>query len=229
MQTKQKIRYTADLGITILLPLLMAYSLVGESAHEWLGMAMLLLLVVHHVLNRSWIKHLTKGKYSGLRLVQTGLNVLLLVMMIGAMVSGILMSRYVFGFLHIRWGMMWTQSVHLFCTYWSFLLMSLHLGLHWAILLKLICPNAARHHIFFLRCMAAAIAVLGIAASIRNRLTDYLFLKTHFVLWDVGTTLTSFLLDYLCIMGLFVCIGYYLGKAVSNISRKNKVGKDVLQ
>ena len=37
MQTKQKIRYAVDLGMTALLPLLMAYSLVGETAHEWLG------------------------------------------------------------------------------------------------------------------------------------------------------------------------------------------------
>ena len=37
MPTKRKIQILVDFTMTILLPPLMAYSLVGEKAHEWLG------------------------------------------------------------------------------------------------------------------------------------------------------------------------------------------------
>lgn len=36
-----------DIGMTILLLCLMAYQVTGEAAHEWIGMAMTVLVVVH--------------------------------------------------------------------------------------------------------------------------------------------------------------------------------------
>ena len=50
---KQAVRMLADVGMTGLLPLLMAYSLIGEAVHEWMGIFMFLLFILHHVLNFS--------------------------------------------------------------------------------------------------------------------------------------------------------------------------------
>ena len=69
MPDKQRAKYLIDFGMTVLLPLLMAYTLVGEAAHEWLGMAMLALFVLHHVLNFRWLKNLPHGCYSGFRIL----------------------------------------------------------------------------------------------------------------------------------------------------------------
>lgn len=44
--TKQITRFATDAAMTIALLLLMAYSLVGEAAHEWIGMTMLALFVL---------------------------------------------------------------------------------------------------------------------------------------------------------------------------------------
>ena len=225
MPTKQKIRYAVDLGMTALLPLLMAYSLVGETAHEWLGMVMLALFIGHHCLNCAWLKHLPRGRYSGFRILQTVLAVLILLTMLGTMVSGIAMSRHVLGFLHLRAGD-WSQRVHLFCSYWGFLLMSLHLGLHGAMILAafryLTHAESSKRRTILLRCAAGAISALGIAAFAKNRLTDYLLLRTHFVMLDFDVTLAGFLLDYLCVMGLFICAGYYLGRLLQKEGRNTK-------
>lgn len=222
MPTKQKIKCTVDLGMTVLLPLLMAYSLVGEAAHEWLGIAMLVLFILHHALNFKWLKNVRNGRYSGFRILQTMLAALILLTMLGSMVSGILMSRHVFGTVRFRAGD-WTQSVHLFYAYWGFVLMSLHLGLHWTMILgmlrRLYKTVHSPHRTLILRCIAGVISGFGIVFFVRNRLTDYLFLRTHFVMLDWNVTLTSFLLQYLCMMGLFVCAGYYLGKAVQELQR----------
>ena len=50
MNKKLIIKILVDICLTISLLLLMPYSLIGETAHEWIGMAM---LVFH---NSSYIK-----------------------------------------------------------------------------------------------------------------------------------------------------------------------------
>ena len=39
--TDKRIRLTADIAMTVLLPMLMAYSLIGETFHEVVGTLML--------------------------------------------------------------------------------------------------------------------------------------------------------------------------------------------
>lgn len=60
-----------------LLPILMAYSLIGEAAHEWLGSAMLVLFAVHHVLNFRWFKAIPRRKYTPARVFGTAVDLLL--------------------------------------------------------------------------------------------------------------------------------------------------------
>ena len=60
MKTKRMI---LDAAMLLLLPLLMAYSLIGEAFHEVAGTLMLALFLLHHWLNRSWWKALFKGRY----------------------------------------------------------------------------------------------------------------------------------------------------------------------
>lgn len=99
--------------------------------------------------------------------------------------------------------------------------MSLHLGLHWTMILGMLrrlCKTVhSPRRTLILRCISSVISGCGIVFFVRNRLTDYLLLRTHFVMLDWNVTLTSFLLQYLCLMGLFVCAGYYLGKAMQSI------------
>ena len=45
------VKIRIDIGMTVCLILLMPYSLLSETAHEWIGMAMLVLFISHHILN----------------------------------------------------------------------------------------------------------------------------------------------------------------------------------
>lgn len=60
MNTKQKIKITADALMTVALLLLMPYEMVGEAAHEWIGAGMFLLFILHHILNRKWTGNIGK-------------------------------------------------------------------------------------------------------------------------------------------------------------------------
>ena len=131
MNKKLVIRIVTDVLMTISLLLLMPYSLLSETAHEWIGMAMLILFIFHHVLNRRWIKSVAKGKYKPLRIIQTLLVVVMLLLMLGSMVSGILLSTHIFKDINIAGTSMAARQVHMFCAYWGFAVMSVHIGMHW--------------------------------------------------------------------------------------------------
>ena len=60
----KKIKITIDIVMVILLPMLMAYSLIGEKFHELIGTVMFILFITHHVMNRNGCQALTKGRYN---------------------------------------------------------------------------------------------------------------------------------------------------------------------
>ena len=72
----------------------MAYSLVGEAAHEYLGIGMFVLFIVHHIMNIAWWKNLLRGKYTPIRSVGTVLNFALVLIMLALPISGIVLSRF---------------------------------------------------------------------------------------------------------------------------------------
>lgn len=44
-----------DAAMSVLLLLLMAYELIGAAVHEWLGIAMFVLVILHHVLRLVFV------------------------------------------------------------------------------------------------------------------------------------------------------------------------------
>ena len=138
MNKNLKIRLFTDSEMTLALLLLMSYQLVGEKAHEWIGMAMFLLVIGHHVLNRRWTGNITKGKYTAHRILQTVIVALLALTMIGSMVSGILLSNYIFRFVRIEGVANMARNIHILCAYWGFLFMAVHLGLHWNMMFRIL-------------------------------------------------------------------------------------------
>ena len=47
------VKILIDIGMTICLLLLMPYSLLSETAHEWIGMAMLMLFIAQRIQSYS--------------------------------------------------------------------------------------------------------------------------------------------------------------------------------
>lgn len=127
---KKHIRTVVDMAMIVLLPMLMAYSLIGEKLHEIIGTILFALFIVHHVLNRQWYKAIFNGKYTPRRIFQTVLNFLLLVFMLTQPISGILMSKYLYSSIRIAGSSATARELHLFLAYWGFVFMCLHAGTH---------------------------------------------------------------------------------------------------
>lgn len=224
MNPKMVIKVAVDIGMTIALLLLMTYELIGQKEHEWIGIGMFVLFILHHFLNYKWSRNLLKGKYTVFRILQTLLVVLILATMIGSMVSGTILSRHVLTFVPIKGGRMSARKLHMISAYWGFILMSLHLGFHWSMMMgmarKLIKkPSAVRT--WTLRIAALLIAGYGVYAFRVRQIGSYLFLKIQFVFFDFDEPLVLFILDYLAVMGMFVFIGYYISKGLKKIRLQN--------
>lgn len=211
MNGKHKIKMCIDLAMTAALPILMCYSLLGETAHEIIGVAMFCLFIAHHILNIGWIKGLFKGKYTLHRAVGTAVNALMFVCMLGLMYSGIVISKHIFTFAHLG-GTMTARTIHMPCAYWGLALMSIHLGMHTEQMLKRIKLKSSKL-LTVLYIVFAILAVIGICAFITLKFADYMFGRVQFVFIDNSVSVIITALDYFCIMILFAEIGYLLNKA----------------
>lgn len=120
-----------------MLLLLMTYELIGEAMHEWIGIGMFALFIIHHILNRKWSRSVFKGKYTPFRIWQTVLVVGILLTMAGSMYSGVILSKHALLFVSIQGRRAFAREIHMVSAYGGFVLMSLHLGLHWGMMLRM--------------------------------------------------------------------------------------------
>lgn len=224
MKPKMIARLTCDVLMTAALLLLMAYEMVGQAAHEWLGIRMFLLFLGHHILNIQWCKHICKGKYTAFRVFQTLIAALLLLCMIGLAYSGIILSHHVFSALPIQGGRSLARTLHMLCSYWCFALMSIHLGLHWTMIMGIVSKGRKKSggRTILLRVIATVIAAYGVYAFFARQVGIYMLLRSHFVFFNYEEPLILFLIDYVAIMGVFVFIGHYLSKILKWMGRKKK-------
>ena len=162
-----------------------------------------------------------------MRIATLVIDVLVLVSMLAQMYSGIVMSRYVFGFLPTIGGMSLARRLHILGAYWGFLLMSLHLGLHWNLILGIVRKAAgikskakSRSMIAFI--VGLAIAGYGVWAFIRRDFLTYLFLRSEFVFLDYSEPKVLFYIDYLALMGLCIFIAHYSTKFIRNFKKKTE-------
>ena len=227
MKKKSKSKLAVDILMTLTLLFLMGYQLWGETAHEWAGAFMLVLFLAHHVLNAAWHRNLFRGKYTRVRILTSAVDLVLFVVMICLMVSGITMSRYVFTFLPISGRMGTARLVHMAACYWGFVLMALHLGLHWNMMIgrfgkALGASRLSRWGTIVAKTAGAVIAVYGFFVFISRDLMTYMFLRTQFVFMDFSEPIVLFYLDYLAMMGFFIFIAHYVSKGLKKAGARRK-------
>lgn len=227
---KMMIKRLVDVLMTLVLFMLMGFMVTGQELHEWFGTGMLLLVFFHNILNYRWYSSLKKGTYGACRIVWVTLNFLLLIAIISAAMSGIAMSGYVYSFLDLGISMSFAREAHLASVYWSFLLMSLHLGLHWEMIMGaarkmsgLTTPNRVRR--ICLRLTVIILSFMGAEAWWRHDLFSYMTMKNMFAFFDFEQPVFHFFMDYLNMMILWGCIAHYIGKLLHHISVQISRGK----
>jgi len=209
------IRNTLNLVMLLCILAVMDYRFTDNAIHEILGVFILLLFIGHNVLNRRWYMATGRGKTNLLRILQTVVNFLLLVVMVTVTVTGVLISQTVFSVFSLS-GNLWVHELHTLSAYSGFILSAIHLGFHWKALWGKLCrwfgiERTASSYILLSRAASLIIVGYGIYASFTRQIGSKLLLQHVFIGWDAAQpSLVGFIFDYTAIMGCYVAVAYYL-------------------
>jgi hypothetical protein len=224
MSLRLVVRLIIDLAMTVLLLCAMGYRITGDVAHEWIGVVMTALFIAHNAVNWRWYRGLFTGKYDFRRALNTAVNLLLLVMMAALVTSGALLSRTVFAFMGFSGGMQ-IRLVHTSAAYWGLILIAIHVGIHWGMIMAAVCRMAKitesnRIRTSVLRTAAALVVIYGVYASFDRGMGAKLFLGYSFDFWHPDRPAVLFFSHNLAVMGVYVCVTHYVLKWISYRSRK---------
>jgi hypothetical protein len=199
------IKRIIDIAMTVLLLCLMAYQVTGEMAHEWIGMGMTVLIIIHQILNRKWYGALFKGKYRPYRILSTTLNILLLLSFLLTAFCGMSMSGYAVPFLYGMAPVSFVRRTHLSMSHWSFVLMGMHLGMHIPMMTAGLKWKGRTKTI--LAGLFTCIGGIGLYLFLRNGMPDYLFFRVPFAFLDYEKAGWLVFLENLLMLSFWALIG----------------------
>jgi uncharacterized membrane protein len=156
----------------------------------------------------------------------TAVNILLLLSMTALIITGLLHSRTVLVFLRLPGGMI-IRLIHTTAAWWGIILIAVHVGLHWGIimntfrkLLKIREENRIRK--IAMRIVALAVVTFGVWSSFDRDMFSKLFLGFSFGYWPEERPAILFFAAILSIMGMYIFIAYYALKVFDRLHRQNR-------
>ena len=225
-KTNMIIKRIVDASMTVLLLCLMAYQVTGETAHEWIGMGMTALVIIHQILNRKWYGALFKGKYNPYRTWTTALNILLLLSFALTAFCGMSMSSHAVPFLYGMAPVFFARRMHLSMSHWAFVLMGLHLGMHIPAMtagLKLTDRTKT-----IPACIFTGIGGIGLWLFLRNGMPDYLLFRVPFAFLDYEKAGCLVFLENLLMLSFWAFIGTRAALICRNAGGKADTNKNPL-
>lgn len=173
MNRKLAWKLLLDAAMIVVMVILMGPGVTGLPWHEALGTVVLLLFIVHCTINAWWFRAAAKKRHEKrtfFYLFRQSVNTLLLVDSVLLFISSIMISHTVFAFLGLSSSPIWVY-LHRVSAYTELILISVHLGLHWKMILgafrKALQVKAETKALtMFWRICSLVLAVFGIWASI---------------------------------------------------------------
>lgn len=171
------IKILLDILLTAIWTVLMVYPLTGAFWHEWIGLFAIGLIIIHNLLNLSWIIRMTK-KILTSRFTMSSfkyiISFLLLLLMLFSGISGILIAKKIAFPIYASDYSLWVYLHHL-SSYLLIILISIHIGVHGKMLLS-VCRKTfkiksdSRARSIILKILALAIMIWGMKASVEYKI-----------------------------------------------------------
>ena len=216
---KKTFKRILDILMTLALPCLMAYELIGQETHEILGLCTVGLFIPHHAMNWQWHKNLFRGKYTAYRTVLTVLDVLMIIVFIDQAVTGIMMAKHVFPDLPHVGRRSFARVLHLLGAYWGFTVCCLHAGMHMTGMIRKWISKTGMARVLP-AALALCVSGYGIYAFVKRGLPNYMTLREQFVFFDFDEPLIWFFLDYIAVLLMLMLLGSLLGYGLQKMRRK---------
>ncbi|SFJ70931.1 protein of unknown function [Bosea sp. OK403] len=201
-------------GLSVGLLLLgFAYWWLGNLVHEVTGAAMFLLLIAHNFFNRRWWGGIPRTRREPRSLVNLGVTVVLLGAMLALLVTSVLISNALSPFLP-PWGGFTVRQIHTLAAYWVLIIVSIHLGLRWPMLMGIARklfgirkPSALRT--LLLRAVALGIALHGFWSCTVLGLGGKLSMQMTLDWWDFEASVAGFFVHCAAVAGLVMVATFY--------------------
>lgn len=202
---KFALRLVQDGGLTAVLIALFGYHLWEEVIHEWLGLVFFALVLLHARLNWWWFKGIFQGKFHGFRRFKSLVNFLLIALLFSTIISGILLSKYLFVELPFHATGDFVRKTHILSNHWLQIIIGIHLGLHWHTLrsmleqrLKLDTDHWLATHL--IPACWLVLAFCGVWIFVQRELYLYLIDGVDFAFFDYDESKITFFIDFLLIL-----------------------------
>lgn len=194
--------------------LLMNYRFIGNRRHELLGLSLFLLVLWHNCLNLYWYKAFFRGTlkfhWGLIRLMNVSLGLAFSM----SMVSGLLISQFLLPVNTLSGtASIWLHAIHQGSAYLCFVLIGIHLGLHWQPLWRvgqkwLERQGIHKKYFAYSKVLGSGIIAYGVYASFAQHI-GALLLMEHSFGWGTPPPAGRFFLDYLAILGCYTGITHY--------------------
>ena len=212
--SKRALKIVVDVAMAVALVAVMATALVQEVPHEWLGVALFVLVGAHVFLNRKWLGSVFRGRHNAARVLQIVTIAGLLLCMLAQVVSSLVLSKHAFAFLPAFPGAAWARRMHMLCSYWAFIFAFAHSGLHIRAPKKL-----QSWQVWALRVLFAIVAGYGAFSFVQLGMLSYLAGQVQFAAVDLSTPLPLVFAQYASIAVLVAGLFFYLRKAIASRKR----------
>ncbi|QEL26252.1 DUF4405 domain-containing protein [Bosea sp. F3-2] len=197
----------------VLLLLALAYWWLGNAVHELAGTVMFLLLIAHNVFNRRWYGSLSRTRREPRSIFNAGLTFALLTAMLILLVTSVLISNALAPYLP-PWGGFTVRQIHTLAAYWGLVIVAIHLGLRWPMLM-----GVARNLLgikgtnplrtLVLRAIAVAIAIHGVWSFHQLGLGTKLSMQMTLDWWNFEEAVAGFFIHCAAVAGLVMVVTYY--------------------
>ena len=212
-----RIKRIIDIFMTLIITPLMAYQVTGEAAHEWLGVSMVLIVIIHQVLNIKWYASLFKGNYNSYRILSIIIDVLLIISFALTVISGVSMSNHAVPFLYNLINVNTARVMHLAFSYWSFILMGLHIGMHVNVMTAKIKPNIKN----VLAIIFMLISGYGFYIFLKSGIINYILFRTHFAFLDYEKAALLVFLENVSMLIFFTFVGHNVSNVIREMFKKD--------
>lgn len=218
-------RLAFDLAAAGLLLLGLSYWWLGNTVHELAGTAMFLLVIVHNVFNRRWYGTIARASRQPRGLVNVVATSALLSTMLVLLVTSVLISNTLSGFMS-PYGGFTARQIHTLAGYWALVMVAIHLGLRWPIIMGVArnlfgISRASAARTIALRTLAVAIAIHGVWSSFELGLGTKLAMQMTLDWWNFEEGVAYFFLHCIAIAELYVFLTYYAVKLIQRGKRED--------
>jgi hypothetical protein len=214
MSSAFRLRLLLDFLALALIVACLAYWWLDNLSHELFGTALFVLVIGHNVFNRRWYSTVAKSRRNAARWFNIVTIVCLALAMAIMLVTSLLISRDLFSFLALD-GAFSLREIHMFSAYWLLLIVAMHLGTRWAVIMNT-CrttfgirqPSVIRTSI--LRVAAFGISIWGARSVSEMAFGSKLALTYSLDMWDFNESTIGFFINYGSIVGMIAAAAHYL-------------------